>query len=85
MSDMSPQVRIFKTHDANVLFQRAQEFYKDVDNRTGLLCTSFRIEGVRYVGEGCVDELDILQEDVRKFYRPGDKDPVVEVKPAMGL
>ncbi|KAJ5922092.1 hypothetical protein N7516_009795 [Penicillium verrucosum] len=85
MLDMSPQVRIFKTHDANVLFQRAQEFYKDIDNRTGLLCTSSRIEGVRYVGEGCVDELDILQEDVRKFYRPGDKDPVVEVKPAVGF
>lgn len=85
MSDVSEQVRVFKTHDAKVLFQKAQEFYKGMDNRTGLLCTVSGIEEVRYVGEGCVDEFDILQEDIRNSSRPGDKDPVVEVKPAMGF
>jgi hypothetical protein len=85
MSDVSEQVRVFKTHDAKVLFQKAQEFYKGMDNRTGLLCTVSGIEEVRYVGDGCVDEFDILQEDIRNSSSPGDKDPVVEVKPAMGF
>ncbi|KUM63098.1 hypothetical protein ACN42_g3998 [Penicillium freii] len=83
MSDVSGQVRVFKTHDARVLFQKAQEFYKDIDNRTGLLFTFDGLQGVRYVGEGCVDEFDILQEDIRDSSRPGDKYLVVEVKPAV--
>ncbi|KAF4771365.1 hypothetical protein N7455_007970 [Penicillium solitum] len=85
MSDVSEQVRVFKTDDAKVLFQKAQELYNGIGNRTGLLCSFSGIEGVRYVGEGCVDEFDILQEDIRNSSGPGDKDPVVEVKPAMGF
>ncbi|KAF7525093.1 hypothetical protein PCG10_005213 [Penicillium crustosum] len=85
MSDVSEQVRVFKTDDAKVLFQKAQEFYNGIGNRTGLLCTFSGIGGVRYVGEGCVDEFDILQEDIRNSSSPGDKDPGVEVKPAMGF
>ncbi|KXG46142.1 uncharacterized protein PGRI_049980 [Penicillium griseofulvum] len=83
MSDVSDQVRIFNTDDAKLVFQKAREFYKGIDNRTGLLCTVPGVEGVRYVGEGCVDEFNILQEDVRKTAGPGDEARVVEVKPAM--
>lgn len=85
MSDVSEQVRVFKTDDAKVLFQKAHEFYKDIDNRTGLLCSFSGIQGVRYVGEGCVDEFDLLQQDIRDSASPGDKELVVEVKPAMGF
>ena len=84
MSDVSDQVRVFKTNDAKVLFEKAREFYKGVDNLTGLLCTVSDLEGVRYVGDGCVDEFDILQEDIQKS-SAGDEDRVVEVKPAMGF
>ncbi|CAG7966020.1 unnamed protein product [Penicillium nalgiovense] len=84
-SDASDQVRVFKTNDAKVLFEKAQQFYKGIEKRTGLLCTVSGVEGVRYVGEGCVDEFDILQEDIRKSSGPGDEDRVVEVKPAMGF
>ncbi|KAJ6178976.1 hypothetical protein N7519_009437 [Penicillium mononematosum] len=85
MSDASDQVRVFKTNDAKVLFAKAQQFYKGMGKRTGLLCTVSGVEGVRYVGEGCFDEFDILQEDIRKSSGPGDEDRVVEVKPAMGF
>ena len=85
MSDESDQVRVFKTNDAKVLFEKAQQFYKGMEKRTGLLCTVYGVEGVRYVGEGCVDEFDILQEDIRKTSGPGDEDRVVVVKPAMGF
>ncbi|CAG8898840.1 unnamed protein product [Penicillium egyptiacum] len=85
MLDASDQVRVFKTDDANVLFGKAQQFYKGMDKRTGLLCTVSGVDGVRYVGEGCVDEFDILQEDIRKSSGSGDEDRVVEVKPAMGF
>ncbi|KAJ5816333.1 hypothetical protein N7447_008566 [Penicillium robsamsonii] len=85
MSDVSDQVRIFKTGDAKIIFQKAREFYKDLDNWTGLLCTVSGVQGVRYVGEGCVDEFDILQEDIRKSSGPCGEDRVVEVKPAMGF
>ena len=84
MSDVSDQVRVFKTNDAKVLFEKAREFYKGVDNLTGLLCTVSSLEGVRYVGDECVDEFDILQEDIQKS-SGGDEDRVVEVKPAMGF
>lgn len=84
MSDVSDQVRVFKTLDAKVLFEKAWDFYKGVDNRTGLLCTIAGLDGVRYVGDGCVDEFDILQEDIMKS-SCGDEDRVVEVKPAMGF
>ncbi|KAJ6133417.1 hypothetical protein N7471_008632 [Penicillium samsonianum] len=84
-SDVSDQVRVFKTNDAKVVFQKAEEFYKGVDKRTGLLFTVSGVEGVRYVGEGCVDEFEILQEDIRHSSGPGDGDRVVEVKPAMGF
>ncbi|OQE38439.1 hypothetical protein PENCOP_c008G07571 [Penicillium coprophilum] len=85
MSDVSDQVRIFKTDDAKIVFQKAREFYKGMDKRTGLLCTVSGLDGVRYVGEGCVDEFDILQEDIRKNSGPGGEVIVVEVKPAMGF
>ncbi|KAJ5154625.1 uncharacterized protein N7500_010064 [Penicillium coprophilum] len=85
MSDVSDQVRIFKTDDAKIVFQKAQEFYMGMDKRTGLLCTVSGLDGVRYVGEGCVDEFDILQEDIRKTSSPGGEVIVVEVKPAMGF
>ncbi|KAJ5372673.1 hypothetical protein N7517_004679 [Penicillium concentricum] len=84
MSDVSDQVRIFKTDDAKIVFQKAREFYKSLDKRTGLLCTVPGVPGVRYVGEGCADEFDILQEDIRKTPSPVE-DRVVEVKPAMGF
>jgi hypothetical protein len=85
MSDVSDQVRIFNTDDAKIVFQKAREFYKGVDKRTGLLCTVPGVEGVRYVGEGCVDEFNILQGDVRKTAGPSDEVRVVEVKPAIGF
>jgi hypothetical protein len=85
MSDASDQVRVFKTNDAKVLFEKAQQFYKGMGNRTGLLCTVSGVEDVRYVGEGCIDEFDILQEDIQKSSGSGDEDRVVEVKPAMGF
>lgn len=85
MSDESDQVRVFKTNDAKVLFEKAQQFYKGMEKRTGLLCTVYGVEGVRYVVEGCVDEFDILQEDIRKTSGPGDEDRIVVVKPAMGF
>jgi hypothetical protein len=34
-----------------VLFEKAQQFYKGMEKRTGLLCTVYGVEGVRYVGE----------------------------------
>ncbi|KAK4863888.1 hypothetical protein LT330_010369 [Penicillium expansum] len=85
LSDASDHVRVFKTDDAKVLFEKAREFYKGLDKRTGLLCTVSGLEGVRYVGEGCLDEFDVLQEDIGKTSDPGDEDRVVEVRPAMGL
>ncbi|KAJ5520051.1 hypothetical protein N7463_000504 [Penicillium fimorum] len=75
MSDVSDQI----------VFQKAREFYKGLDKRIGLLCTVSGVQGVRYVGEGCVDEFDILQEDIRKSSGPCGEDRVVEVKPAMGF
>ncbi|KAJ5210835.1 hypothetical protein N7491_010646 [Penicillium cf. griseofulvum] len=85
MSDVSDQLRIFKTGDAKMVFQKAREFYMGMDNRTGLLCTVPGVEGVRYIGEGCLDEFDILQEDIRRTAGPSDEDRVVEVKPAIGF
>ncbi|KGO77370.1 hypothetical protein PITC_040240 [Penicillium italicum] len=85
LSDTSDYVRVFKTDGAKILFEKAREFYKGMDKRTGLLCTVSGIKEVRYIGEGCVDEFDILQEDIRKSSGPGDEDRVVEVRPAMGF
>ncbi|CAI7578630.1 unnamed protein product [Penicillium glandicola] len=85
MSDVSDQIRIFKTNDARVVFQKAREFYKGMDKRTGLLCSISGVEGVRYVGEGCVDEFDILQEDIQKSSHPRDENRVVEVRPSVGF
>ncbi|KAJ5970591.1 uncharacterized protein N7479_000509 [Penicillium vulpinum] len=85
MSDVSDQIRVFKTNDAKVVFEKAQGFYKGSDKRTGLLCTVSGVEGVRYVGEGCIDEFEILQEDIRKSSDFSYEERVVEVKPAMGF
>ncbi|KAJ5464265.1 hypothetical protein N7475_007400 [Penicillium sp. IBT 31633x] len=85
VSDVSNQVRIFPTSDARVLFQKAREFYKATDKQMGLLCTVPGIEGARYLGEGCTDEFDILQEDIRKLFGAGTEGCVVEVKSFDGL
>ncbi|EKV19004.1 hypothetical protein Pdw03_5878 [Penicillium digitatum] len=46
LSDASDQVRVFKTDDAKVLFEKAREFYKGMDKRSGLLFTVSGVEGV---------------------------------------
>ncbi|KAJ5780421.1 hypothetical protein N7457_005581 [Penicillium paradoxum] len=78
--DLSNHVRVFKTNDAQVLFQRAREFYNGTDKPMRLLCTVPGVEGVRYLGEGCTDEFDILQEDIRKASGGDYENVVVEVK-----
>ncbi|KAJ6114914.1 hypothetical protein N7486_000692 [Penicillium sp. IBT 16267x] len=88
LSDTSPNVRIFPFNDqtdSNAIFKKAREFYQDVkmSQEMALLCKVPGQEELRYIGEGCADEFDILCDDIKKLSIHQDEIRVIEVKPAV--
>ncbi|KAJ5639626.1 uncharacterized protein N7484_007488 [Penicillium longicatenatum] len=90
LSDTSPNVRIFSFNDridSTDIFKKAREFYQDVEisRKLALLCKVPGQEELRYIGEGCADEFDILCDDIKRLSLYKDEVCVVEMKPAVPL
>ncbi|KAJ5910021.1 hypothetical protein N7504_004664 [Penicillium tannophilum] len=86
-SDTSPNVRIFAFNDqtdSRAVFNKAREFYQDKDffREMALLCKVPGQEELRYIGEGCEDEFDLLCDDIKKLSLYQDEAGVTEMKPA---
>lgn len=89
-SDTSPNVRIFAFNDqtdSRAIFNKAREFYQDKDffREMALLCKVPGQEELRYIGEGCDDEFDILCDDLKKLSLYQDEVSVTEMKPSVPL
>ncbi|KAJ5538173.1 hypothetical protein N7494_007652 [Penicillium frequentans] len=89
-SDNSPNVRIFAFNDqtdSRAVFNKAREFYQDKDyfREMALLCKVPGQEELRYIGEGCEDEFDLLCDDIKKLSLYRDEVGVTEMKPAGSL
>lgn len=70
--------RYFETDNAAVFFQKIEESYNPVP--AGVHCTYPGVEGVRFVGNQCHDEFDLLLEAVFRALPTVGVEKVVTVK-----
>ncbi|KAJ5772246.1 hypothetical protein N7520_002775 [Penicillium odoratum] len=87
LSENSPNVRIFSFNeqmDSGQIFKKAREFYQDIKapSEMALLCKVPGQQELRYIGEGCDDEFDILCDDIKRLSLHEGDVRVIEVKPA---
>ncbi|KAJ5692316.1 hypothetical protein N7462_001739 [Penicillium macrosclerotiorum] len=86
ISETSNSVRVIKVHgnDIESVFKKAREFYKEMDlpSELALLCKVPGMEGQRFIGEGCQDELDSLCDDIKQLSLGKEKFFTVNVTPA---
>ncbi|KAJ5864635.1 uncharacterized protein N7529_006551 [Penicillium soppii] len=77
VSNDNVQSRYFDTDDADVFFRKVGEFFKPAP--AGILCTYPGLDGVRYIGTGCVDEFSIFMDAIRQSFVLGEETVITEV------
>ncbi|KAJ5930510.1 hypothetical protein N7466_006003 [Penicillium verhagenii] len=85
-SEASPHERVFCFNNpisSDAIFKKAREFLPEAEmsRGMGLLCKVPGQAQIRYIGEGCADEFDILCEDIRRMSLRNSGVSTIEVKP----